>query len=437
MKFRLNKIQNYLDKNRTGRDLILKPRQKGVSSWIEADQTIDCVRRPVNAAVISHEKEATKRLLAKTKYFLSNLEIKPAIKYETKQDIFFEKTEANFYIGTVGQKAVGRGDTLHRVHLSEAAYFENAKQIVAGITEAMPLAGSQLFVETTANGRGGWFYDEWQAAKSGHSVYAAHFFPWFFDDEYRLSLDDLKMLKISPEVIARLSEQKWTEEEGALIKKYHLAPEQIFWRRYKIWNLGEFFLQEYPEDDITCFLQSGRPVFKSVKMAEMVSLQKGRTYLGGIDGAEGIKGGDRHAFVMIDPDVRPMRPAIEIVSDDPINIFLEEVKKILLNYNVRLGVEKNGVGIAHCEKLDEWNIPFEKWSTDSSSRPLMITELEEAYRKDEMRETYPEAQNELLDMYYDEKNKPVHRQGKHDDRVFARAIAWQMRKVGEPGIRFL
>lgn len=420
----------------TGRDFILKARQKGVSSYVEADQFIDCLRKATNAVIISHEKEATKRLLSKVKYFINNLEIRPAIKYETRQDIFFEKTNSNFYIGTVGQKTVGRGDTIHRAHFSEAAYFEDAKRIVAGVSEAVPLGG-RISIESTANGRGNWFYDEWQKIKEGWSIYKGHFFPWFVDDEYRLEDLDIEVLSIPAGIKARIIDPNLDDEEKEISKRYRLSIEQIRWRRYKKWDLGDYFFQEYPENDIDCFLQSGRPVFRIVNMDERPDLQKDRQYLGGLDGAEGIEGGDNHCFAVIDLNLKPAKVVYEITSNEPIEIFDEKVKKIVENYKIKFGIETHGIGVAHCQKFEQWGIPFEEWETNSATRPMMIVELEEAYRKDELRETYLEAKNELLDMFYDDKNRPSHHEGRHDDRVIARAIAWQMRKVVPPGFEWI
>ncbi len=426
-----------LEQTKATRILVLKPRQKGITSYISADQLIDCLRKPTNAMIISHEKEATKRIFGKVKYFIDNLEVKPAIKYETKQDIFFPKTNSNYYIGTEGQKTVGRGDTIHRALLSEVAHFMNAKKVIGAVSEAMPIDNSKMFAETTANGRGEWFYDEWQKAKAGESVWIPLFFPWFIDEEYRLGEEDLIKLGIPEEVRMKINDQKIGEEEAELAKKYNLSFDQIRWRRYKLWDLGELFFQEYPEDDVSCFLQSGRPVFKHVKMTNRPELDKDKNYLGGLDGAEGILGGDNHSFALID-QTPPMKVAFEITSNEPIDIFDQRVKEIMEKYpKIKLGIEKNGVGKAHCEKFKEWGIPFIEWETTNATRPIMIVELEEAYRKEELLETYLEAKNELLDMFYDDANKPTHREGKHDDRVFARAIAWQMRKQPEIRIRWI
>src|SRR5690606_12124126 len=61
--------QLYLSKRR-GKNLILKGRQQGMSKWIDADQLMDCMRYPTNAVVISHEKDATRRLFNAVKFYI-------------------------------------------------------------------------------------------------------------------------------------------------------------------------------------------------------------------------------------------------------------------------------------------------------------------------------------------------------------------------------
>jgi len=424
-------VQTKYEKERTNRDIILKARQEGFSSYIIADMLIDCIRGANNSMVLSHETEATKRLFAKNKYYIENLEVKPAIKYETASSLSFEKTNSNYYIGTAGQKAVGRGDTLRRLHLSECAFFDKAEKIMAGVTSSVPIDG-KIVIESTPNGRGNWFYNEWQKAKNGQSIYKPHLYPWFLLNEYKFTKDEILSLKLSSQIQNDILREEMSDKEKSL----NISMGQIRWRRYTIWDKDDLFFQEFIEDDISCFLQSGRPVFKTVNMTDRPALSTDKEYIGGVDGAEGVSGGDNHCFALLETS-NPMKVAYEITSNEPIDVFCKQVADICKKYKVRLGVEKNGVGVAHCQKLEDLDIEFSKWNTSSTSRPLMITELEEAYRKGELLETYPEAQNELMDMQYDDKNKPVHLDNKHDDRVFARAIAFQQRKQQEVNFRFI
>jgi hypothetical protein len=468
--FILNKAQQYYQEKRTRRNLILKARQKGLSKFIDADQLVDCIHKPTNAVVISHEREATQRLFGAVRGFTETMKVRPVISIDSKSEIRFPKKGSSYFIGTAGQKAFGRGDTVDRAHLSEAAFYDDLQRILNGIAEAAEYG--QIDIETTPNGREQ-FYDMWQKAKAGLSSYTTIFIPWFIDDEY--SVDNMTeeerqgMSAAVQEMIAIPDEEfvkDLTEEEQRLIARVktewniELTAGMMKWRRYKIWDKGQMFFQEYPEDDVSCFLQSGRTVFSQVILdarrripldnydvwatgqgmkPEAIEQFKKKLLYGGVDGAEGTPTGDQHVFAVIDVDIETGKaaPIFEITSNEPIDIFWQKAKKITDEFNIWLGIEKNGVGVAHVQKARQLNIRFIEWETTATTRPVMITDLEEAYRKGELIETYPAAENELRDMEYGENNRPDHKKGKHDDRVFARAVAWQMRKRPRPGVTFL
>ena len=424
------------------------------------------MNKSTNAVVISHEKEATKRLFASVRYFIDNMDFKPALSIDSKSEMKFPTTGSYYFIGTAGQKAFGRGDTVDRVHLSEAAFYENLKVILSGITEAAEYG--QIDIETTPNGRNE-FYDLWEKAKAGKSPYTNIFIPWFIDDEYNvdsLTKKEKDGLSEAVQKMFNISDKDFyeslTKEEKILIKRVkkeyniNLTIGQLKWRRYKIWDKGDLFFQEYPEDDVSCFLQSGRPVFKQLKcdpsqtipLDDKIAFEKWGTeerrvelkkkiLYAAVDGAEGVKDGDNHAFSVIEVRGDKGYVIYEYVSNEPIDVFWTKIKDVILNYRILLGIEKNGIGIAHTRKAKELHIRHKEWTTSAVNRPIMITELEEAYRKEDLIESYPEAEQEARDMAYTKSNKAEHRKGKHDDRVISRSIAWQMRKIPMPRVTSL
>jgi hypothetical protein len=115
---------------------MVKARQKGLSKAIDADQLIDCIVKSTNAVVISHEGEATERLFAAVKYFIDNMSVKPVMSIDSKSELKFPKRGSSYFIGTAGQKAFGRGDTVDRAHLSEAAFYPDLERTMNGIAEA-------------------------------------------------------------------------------------------------------------------------------------------------------------------------------------------------------------------------------------------------------------------------------------------------------------
>lgn len=467
-----NASQRYYRTKKTRRNLILKGRQQGLSKEIDADQLADCMKKSTNAVVISHEKEATRRLFAAVRYYVDNMEQKPAVSIDSKSEMKFPKVGSTYFIGTAGQKAFGRGDTVDRAHLSEAAFYPNLEMILAGIAEAAEYG--QIDIESTPNGRD-YFYDLWQKAKAGLSPYTPIFIPWFLHEEYTSDqMTEKEIAGLSPAVRAlfEISDDdfEWTEEEKELWKRVkfewdlELTVGQIKWRRYKIWDKGDLFFQEYPEDDESCFLQAGRSVFKAIKVDPTLKIpldhiekikpadlerllgnkEKGtkkKMLYAGIDPAEGTVTGDAHSFSVIEPNspYHPENGAVvifEMTSNEPIDIFAGKVKKIMDIFDILLGVEHQGVGVAMGNKLKEIGVAFVQWDTTGTSRPILVSDLEEAYRKEQLIETYIEAEGEARNMIYNASNKPTHPNGKHDDRVFSRGIALQMFNMPKPGIEF-
>lgn len=460
--FKLNVAQMYYWKRRTRRNLLLKARQKGLTKVIDADQYIQCIVRTTQAVVISHEREATKRLFAAVKFYHDNLTVKPEILTDTTSMMTFPKRGSSFYVGTAGQHAFGRGDTLDRAHLSEAAFYPDLDGTLAGVAEAAEQG--QIDIETTPNGREA-FYDLWQKAKGGKSPYTPIFIPWFIDHEYSadtMSLSDIMGLSVGVQDMFAVPDKgwDWQPEEKALYKRVlfehglKLTVGQLKWRRYKIWDKGDLFFQEYPEDDESCFLQSGRSVFKHIKTDPSLRVPlddveamhkpdkerlmgkpgKRKQLYGGIDPAEGVEGGDSHVFSVLEPFPKEGRAHVifEYASNEPIDVFALKVSQIMRSFNINLGVEKQGVGVAMCRALDRLDVVFEEWNTTATTRPIIITDLEEGYRKEEIIESYPEGEAEARNMRYNQKNRPEHPPGKHDDRVFSRGIALQMMKQPQP-----
>jgi len=148
---------------------------------------------------------------------------------------------------------------------SEVAFWEAKADVVSSAIQAIPMAGNTFaFLESTANGVGGFFYDEWQFAKKGESAFKPLFFAWHEHSEYEFPADDVMI---------------YDEEEKGLIdifkeKGYPIASynRKIMWRREK---KKEFrsdpkkFYQEYPKDDMEAFLSSGRPVFDIGALVKM------------------------------------------------------------------------------------------------------------------------------------------------------------------------
>jgi hypothetical protein len=85
----------------------------------------------------------------------------------------------------------GGSSTLQLFHGSEVSVWPNAADHVAGVLQAVPDApGTEVILESTANGVGGLFHERWQQAEAGIGDFVAIFIPWWLSDEYRRLVDE-------------------------------------------------------------------------------------------------------------------------------------------------------------------------------------------------------------------------------------------------------
>ena len=101
----------------SGRDIIPKARQQGISTLFLACFFLDClVYENLRCVVIAHDADSTERLFQRVKFFLDNFvgdEIETIS--STKREIRFVATNATFYVETAGNTKSGRSGTINRL----------------------------------------------------------------------------------------------------------------------------------------------------------------------------------------------------------------------------------------------------------------------------------------------------------------------------------
>lgn len=263
--FIFNRSQIYLDdkvedqRRRTGRvrALVLKGRQKGISTYVEGRFYWKVTHRfGVRAFILTHDAEATNNLFDMAKRYHENCHalVKPSTDLSNAKELIFGRLDSGYKLGTAGNKAVGRSSTIQYLHGSEVAFWPNAAEHAKGILQAVPNAkDTEIFLESTANGVGGYFHEQWQLAEAGLSDFIAIFLPWYWQSEYERPID---------------AEFAMTDEEVELQQIYGLSREQINWRRYKIIELSvggadgtKAFMQEYPCTPTEAFQTTGEDAF--------------------------------------------------------------------------------------------------------------------------------------------------------------------------------
>ncbi len=349
--FKLNSAQRKLDESLTGRDIVPKARQEGVSTYFLGRYTASCLmHRNIRAAVVAHEGRATEKLLSRCKFFLDNIKGPPPVIGRSGIGIItFPKMNSEIYIGTAGARAFGRGDTITHLLCSEYAYWEKPKEMLSGLLQAVPTAG-EIAIESTGNGQGNDYHRRAMRAFNKQSIWTCHFLDWQSFDEYKVSLTPHQR----EQVLSKLREE-W--EEPKLVGDYGLTAEQIIWRRIKLeeldYDLSEF-KKEYPMSIDECFQSSKRGIFHKVNYVPTTQwVDQGNgwrvlgnhpypdlDYLVGVDSAGGI--GD-------DGDNSVIEVAAIIEKDDG-SVLIEQVAEYASNR-----IEPDVLGIKVAETSAHYN----------------------------------------------------------------------------------
>ena len=272
------------------RALILKGRQQGCSTYVGGrfyHQTTH--RSGVRTFILTHEQEATTNLFDMVERFHEHMhpDFRPSIGASNRKELLFDKLDSGYRVGTAGTKGVGRSATIQLFHGSEVAFWPHADTHAAGILQAVPnQPGTEVILESTANGLGNLFHLTWQQALVGANDYIAIFIPWFIQAEY---------MEPVPEGFEP------TDEELLYQELHGLRLEQIVWRRKKISELKDplLFKQEYPATAEEAFQTTGMESFINSDIVLKARKQKpyktGAVVVAGFDPAR--EGDDRDAFI--------------------------------------------------------------------------------------------------------------------------------------------
>lgn len=375
----LNEAQIYLhsrleaQKEKTGkvRALVLKGRQQGISTYVGGRYYHRVTHnRGLRCFILTHEQDATNNLFGMVDRYHQHCPelVKPSTGAANAKELFFDRLESGYAVGTAGAKAVGRSQTVQLFHGSEVAFWPNAPTHFAGVVQAIPdLPGTEIILESTANGMGGEFHERWQQAEQGIGDYEAIFIPWFWQPEYRrpvpqgFELDD--------------GEREYQEAHG-------LDLEQMVWRRNKIAELKDpmLFKQEYPATAAEAFQMTGHDSFipsELVLKARKNKCEGIGPLVIGYDPA--WKGSDRHSMAF-----RKGRKVIKIESRQKLDTMAGAgwAKQVIdTEKPAKMFIDVGGVGAGVYDRLMEMgygdtvvainfgSVPLEPEPLDENGRP--------------------------------------------------------------------
>ena len=273
--FKLNQAQTLITEQLTKqleetgrvRAIILKARQQGISTYCVGRVYWKSYFSPHSRSVVmAHDSATSDALFSMSKNLIRNMpkELAPKEERSNAKEVIIsspyfkdKEAKASYRLYTAGAPEAGRGTTPTIAHLSEVAFWNHDEKILAGLFQGIPQTdGTEVILESTANGAQGEFYRLWKGAVAGENEYLPIFLPWFITDEYR---------RPHPEGM------ELTVEEEKLVDRFNLDNDQLYWRRLKIAEGGEHkFRQEYPTTAEEAFLVSGSNVFDIEKLEQLV-----------------------------------------------------------------------------------------------------------------------------------------------------------------------
>lgn len=264
--FKLNRAQLHLHdrleemRKRKGkvRAIVLKGRQMGISTMCEGMfyHKLWGTKNAMKAFILTHSDKATDTLFELAKNFHQYHAVvgQPPLKTANAKELRFGHNDCSYTIGTAGSKEVGRGSTFQLFHGSEVAFWQNADNHIAASAQAVgDVEGTEIILESTAEGIGNLFYRYTMAAMRGESDYEVIFLPWFWHDEYETECP--MSFEPSKEWIdyGAMHKLEWPQLYWAYLKNRELAN-----------SIGENidkpcwkFKQEYPATINEAFQSSG------------------------------------------------------------------------------------------------------------------------------------------------------------------------------------
>ena len=387
---RANAVQREFERNRGQRNIVLKARQMGVTTWVAARFFLKTITaRGVLSVQVAHTREAAEGIFRMVQRFWECLprDLRENGLMRSKANVgqmIFPALDSEFRIVSAGDEGAGRGLTIQNLHCSEVSRWPgNAAETLVGLRAALS-PGSEMVMESTPNGAYGCFYEEWTRAGAGEIGAVRHFYPWWMEKKY--VADDVTDL---------------SREELELVRRHGLSAGQIGFRRELEKSFRGLRSQEFAEDAESCFKATGdccfdvealegrmgcvpEPIEKRRGGALQVWLPPvpGKEYLVAVDTAGGGADGDFAAVQVI--EVGSGMQCAELQQRIPVLELARVAAELGREYGgAMIAVERNNHGAGVLAYLDATERYARVWSqggvagwlTTAGNKPGMVSRL--------------------------------------------------------------
>ncbi len=457
--FTPNRVQKTFERDRTNRNLIVKSRQLGFTTYEAIDILDDCLfNRNFNGLFIAQDLDTAKDIFNnKVELSWRNYPLKElyALDTESARQMKFDFGDKTVSALTVDSS--GRSGTFNRLHISEfdlvcRKYPDKAKEILEGSIPAVPLSG-RIDIETTMKGNEGKLYEMVlecleRGAPRTTADWKLHFYNWTYDDTELSQITDLDI------------QMFLTHKDYELFKDYQmrnkLSDREITYYYFKWLALTKDWSamkSEYPTTIYECLEGAGNKMFDNAILSRCVikdGIKKGNwaifeepilghDYKAGFDVAEGV-GQDSSAGVIM--DFTPIKPKVVAVYKDNMiapDMLAHEIKNMCEQYeNALIAPERNNHGWATITKLKEiypeqciYKDDKDKmgWDTNLVTKPKMLYDLKTAIDNDLIEINSLLLINEMRRYDKEDLNRAKFDENMtaHFDLLMAFAIAFQMK----------
>jgi len=255
-KYKRNWAQKEMNVSSHPKKIILKARQLGCSTEVQLNILDDALTIPnLHCGIICHTRDDANHIFEnKLRFAYDNLDpiTKAAVKVETAN--VNELVLSNGSSIRVGTSL--RSSTLQRLHISEfgkiaRANPHHAREIISGALNTVdPLSGGKAWIESTAEGREGHFYEMVKYAEALQQAgvklspidWELIFFPWWKEPAYELdfeypltadvreyfdTLDKSHGIRLNPKKKYWYAAKR-REQRGDMKREYPSLPEEAF-----------------------------------------------------------------------------------------------------------------------------------------------------------------------------------------------------------------
>lgn len=481
--FRLNRAQrhfydNYLKgKNPFHRHIILKSRQLGFTTFIILYILDEIIFSPNKEGLaIAHTKiDASEIFNRKVRYALRNLpeEILEIIDLDQSKAGRVQFAFPDESVSALSVSNSGRSSTNHFLHISEFAklcksFPQRAQEVITGTIPSLSF-DSFAFIESTAEGQGGEFYEmfmrSWKKKElitptSSKIEWYPHFYNWTWDD---MEMD--KITEIIPVDKMEECEIDWQEYKT----ENNLSDREITYYYLRWLQLNkdiDKLHQEYPTNVFEAFVGSGSAWFSARKTAEFYEkcndnykrytwingefiehrlgelyIYKeplpGKLYVIGGDVSEGLVGGDFSTAVVLGFDKEIKAIYQGTIEPDEYSRMVHALGKkfnyalLAIEFNkdgnwVNTDLQINGYpNIYQRTSVDDITKQVSKsfgWLTSKKSRDFAMGEAKKHFNSISELNCRPLLE-EITTFLRNKRGKPEAIAGKHDDLVMAWVIA--------------